>query len=348
MGLMLNKVNELVGDASVGTHPNVNSLYQAAINEVIDVLTDEELLKHSPTPISLTNPNSTWTLPGEVRILEVHSYNGASYVRANEVELSMLEKARDTNSLFAPTANSPIYGTTANNDHAPTLEILPVPDSTGAKIYYFKYVEEGEKLLTASGVYEGDFHANGSWVYGTGWNASTNKAVHTTGNTATLTYANSGYTPAIKNSTDYIVEFEIDYTSGGGVTFSVGGGVASAVQTSSGSVTVTSNASATTNVVTITPATDFVGSLDNIRVRIADGSADLATDTEPAHMPELAHHAVALRTAINVLVAKLSDIVQDDEDSEVQNMLNGQLAVLEKAYQTEIGRITGHHGETHD
>lgn len=340
---MLNRVNELVGDASIATHPSVNSLYQSAINEVVDMLPDDELLAHSPDPITLVSPNSTWSIPGEVKILEVHSHNGASYIRANEVELNMLEKARDTNSLFAPTANNPIYGITANNDHSPVLEILPAPNDDGAKIYYFKYTTEGEKLLNSTGVYEGDFHAAGSWTYGS-FALDTNTATHSSG-TGALTYTNSGYTPAIENSTEYIVEFEISYTSGSGVTFSVGGGAASAVQTSSGSVTVTSNASATTNVITVTPANDFVGSLDNIRVKKADGSANLATDTEPAHIPELAHHAVALRTAINILVAKISDAVQDDEDSEVQQMLNAQLGLLQTAYKAEIGRLGGgHHG----
>ena len=343
---MLNRVNELVGDASIATHPSVNSLYQSAINEVVDMLPDDELLAHSPDPITLVS-NGTWSIPGEVKILEVHSYNGASYIRANEVELNMLEKARDTNSLFAPTANNPIYGITADNDHSPVLEILPVPDGTGAKIYYFKYTTEGEKLLNSTGVYEGDFHATGSWggLPGGNWTLDSQTAKHTDGDATAITYTNSGYTPAIENSTEYIVEFEISYTSGGGVTFSVGGGAASAVQTSSGSVTVTSNASATTNVITVTPANDFIGSLDNIKVRIADGSANLATDTEPAHIPELAHHAVALRTAINILVAKISDAVQDDEDSEVQQMLNAQLGLLQTAYKTEIGRLgKGHHG----
>jgi len=48
--------------------------------------------------------------------------------------------------------------------------------------------------------------------------------------------------------------------------------------------------------------------------------------------------AVVLKASINILQSYISDFVQEEEDSELQGMLEGQKASLEKLYQTEMGR----------
>jgi len=55
--------------------------------------------------------------------------------------------------------------------------------------------------------------------------------------------------------------------------------------------------------------------------------------------------AIVLKTAINILANKISDAVQDEEDSEILQLLQAQSANLQSLYQVEMSRITGEKAE---
>lgn len=342
---MLNRVNELIGDASVTTHPDVNNLYQAAINEVINALPDEELLAHSPEPIALSNSSQTWTLPGEVKILNVfRTETGEVEKEAKEVSMATFNYAGDSNSMYFATKNSPVYNLNNSGDHVSTLQVLPAIDSTHTgKIFYFKYMTEGEHLVNSSGIYLGDFSAQTGWatLSSNGWGDGVGTLVGT-GATGTLVWTTQGYQSGLKPNTNYIVSLDVSGSVTNSFTVKVGDGAESGPITTSTKLTLSTGSSPTTAELTITPTT-FTGVIDNISLKIADGSADLATDSEPGHLPALAHHAVAIRTALNVLMAKVSDAVQTDEDGELQGLLNVQIAALQKAYEAELEGIGGGH-----
>ena len=66
------------------------------------------------------------------------------------------------------------------------------------------------------------------------------------------------------------------------------------------------------------------------------------TDTQlnAAGIPFQLLHAIALRTAIAMLQAYISDAIQDDEDSEIVAMLGQQSISLTKLYGAEMQRFT--------
>lgn len=72
-----------------------------------------------------------------------------------------------------------------------------------------------------------------------------------------------------------------------------------------------------------------------------ESSADLSDDTALADFPTTAEYAVVIKTAINLLMTKISDAVQDDEDQEIQTMLQGQLAQLQEMFKAEMSRLSG-------
>jgi len=168
MGLMLNRVNELIGDASATTHPDVNNLYSSAISEIINHLPEEELLGHSPEPISLSASLKTWQLPGEVKILGVYrkEENTEPTKEAKEVSKITFDSAGDTNSLYHATKNSPVYNLDNSGDHTSILKVLPdFNGSDTGEIYFFNYPIEKERLHV-NNIYQGDF------VVSTGWNVA--------------------------------------------------------------------------------------------------------------------------------------------------------------------------------
>ena len=55
--------------------------------------------------------------------------------------------------------------------------------------------------------------------------------------------------------------------------------------------------------------------------------------------PELAYNAGCIKSALNLLQAKISDAAQDDEDMELVQILQTQKANLEKEFQSELQRL---------
>ena len=70
-----------------------------------------------------------------------------------------------------------------------------------------------------------------------------------------------------------------------------------------------------------------------------------ATLNTAVYLPNNAIYVIALKSAINILRAYVSDFVQDEEDSEIQQMLEAQASSLEKSFQSEMVRFMDEAGK---
>jgi hypothetical protein len=344
MGLIKDRIESLIGTTGLTGEDN---LYQSAINEVMDLLPNDLLMKYAPSPILLSDAQgTTWSMPEGSKILDVSRSDSGVERRATQVTLPDYSRANDSNSIYYRTNFSPIYaldtatGTTI-------LKVAPTPsDSDNARIYYISYLTEGEQLLSSAGRYDGDFEVNvtsSNWQNsqaGWTWSSDNKNLEHAASNTTDITFSHSGYPKAITNGASYIVKWDLTHTSGGGVSFKVGNGTASAIQSASGSVTLVSG-STVANVITIIPESDFVGTIDNISVKRVGRTADLSNDEEISDFPKTAEHAVVLKSSINILMVKLSNAVQDEEDVEVMGMIKSQLEELRVLFREEMNRLGG-------
>ena len=66
--------------------------------------------------------------------------------------------------------------------------------------------------------------------------------------------------------------------------------------------------------------------------------SDQSGSTTPTGMPDESIQAIVLKACINILQTYISDFVQDEEDQEMQNMINGQIQTLSQLYTVEISR----------
>jgi hypothetical protein len=66
----------------------------------------------------------------------------------------------------------------------------------------------------------------------------------------------------------------------------------------------------------------------------------LTSATSISGVPNEAEQAIVLKACIKLLQAYISDYVQDEEDTEMQNMLLSQQKTLEQQYQSEMIRYT--------
>jgi hypothetical protein len=57
-------------------------------------------------------------------------------------------------------------------------------------------------------------------------------------------------------------------------------------------------------------------------------------------MPSEIMHALVLKSCVNILQAYMSNQIQDEEDSEIVQLLQGQIMGLSKDYEQEISRFT--------
>jgi hypothetical protein len=64
------------------------------------------------------------------------------------------------------------------------------------------------------------------------------------------------------------------------------------------------------------------------------------------YLPNNLMHAIALKSSINILKAYISNQVQDEEDMELMQMIQGQMVVLEKDFQNEMQRYVPKQEET--
>ena len=68
-------------------------------------------------------------------------------------------------------------------------------------------------------------------------------------------------------------------------------------------------------------------------------TADQTSNSVVDGLPDSCLQAVVLKACINLLLAYISDFVQDEEDSEMQGMLNAQVQSLSQMYEKEISRF---------
>ena len=71
-----------------------------------------------------------------------------------------------------------------------------------------------------------------------------------------------------------------------------------------------------------------------------------ATVNTTLYLPNNLIHAIVLKSCVNILKAYISNQIQDEEDLELMQMIQGQAQVLEKDYMTEIGRFVDEPGKT--
>jgi hypothetical protein len=71
-----------------------------------------------------------------------------------------------------------------------------------------------------------------------------------------------------------------------------------------------------------------------------------ATLNTEVYLPNNLIHAIALKSSINILLAYISNQVQDEEDIEMLQMIQAQVQALEKSYQVEMSRYMGGQEET--
>ena len=344
MGLIKDRIESLIGATGLTGEDN---LYQSAINEVMDLLPNDLLMKYAPAPIVLSDTQGvTWSMPEGSKILDVSREDENVERRATQVTLLDYSRANDSNSIYYRTDFSPVYALDTS-DGITTLKMSPAPsNSNNGRIYYINYLTEGEQILSNTGRYDGDFEvdiSSSNWQNaqaGWTWSSENKNLSHATGNTADMTFIHSGYPKAIANGASYIVRWTLTHDSGGGVSFKVGNGTASAIQKASGDTTLVAG-STVNNAITIIPESDFVGTIDNISVKRVGRTADLSEDEEISDFPKTAEHAVILKSSINILIVKLSNAVQDEEDDEVMRMIKSQLEELRVLFREEMNRLGG-------
>jgi hypothetical protein len=69
-------------------------------------------------------------------------------------------------------------------------------------------------------------------------------------------------------------------------------------------------------------------------------TTDKTTSTSIEGLPNEVEQAVVLKACMNMLQTYISDFIQDEEDSEMQNMLLGQVQTLKEQFQGEMARFT--------
>ena len=347
MGLILNRLTDLIGESASFAAENAH--YQSAINEAINKLPVDELLEHSSDPITLNDTTTTWTMPGEVRVLNVlrlDSDTNGVYRTVSKVDWTTFQQSLNTNSLAYATPHTPAYSINPTGDHTKVLTMAPAPEATQvAKIWFAKYQEDNERLVDDSGLWNGDFTANSE-------NWDTSASGHAiTANTLVLTAAADTtetfyYKAALTASTKYILSWELSGLTEGAVKFQLGNdGTASASQTTSGELTLsTGGTPGSTKELRIIAVGETTAVLDNIRLRRADSAADIATDDTIPGIPELAQQGVIIKTGLNILSNKISDAVQDEEDAEILQLLQAQHQHLTQMLQQEVQIYQHDHG----
>ena len=158
---------------------------------------------------------------------------------------------------------------------APGAKLDIVPASTSEIPLRTKSLQStaplGSELVT-NGTFDSDLSGWTIGGTGSGWNWDSGKAKHTTGNTDTL-YQNISVT----NGTTYQVEITISGSTAGSVTLNIGGvyvydyGTTTALNINTTYKKSLVAAGTGSQALTITPTSDFNGSIDNVTVKAITG-----------------------------------------------------------------------------
>tara|TARA_X000001382_G_scaffold115560_1_gene94396 strand:+ start:61 stop:750 length:690 start_codon:yes stop_codon:yes gene_type:complete len=152
-GTIEHRITDLIGSIYSTEAAYAGDLINAAINEISDMVSEEVLLKYSPSPTAVTSVSGV-SVEGK-RILKVTRVDADSSGIERECRgLDRIEfsAARDTGSIHYATAHSPVYRLDSMNA-ATTLVIFPNCNSSGQEgnIFYFPYVADSYDPLAITG-----------------------------------------------------------------------------------------------------------------------------------------------------------------------------------------------------
>jgi hypothetical protein len=84
-----------------------------------------------------------------------------------------------------------------------------------------------------------------------------------------------------------------------------------------------------------------ISNINSLQLHLGKDSSDttVAGGEAGKGFPELAFYVGCIKSALNLLQAKISDAAQDDEDMELVQILQAQKANLEKEFQSELQRL---------
>ena len=134
------RIKEMIGDDFATIATSNLDLFNAAVNEIADMLPNEVLLKYAVNPADLSNSPTTWTSVEGAKVLLVMRLDSAGIDReCRAVSIQDFGKAKDSNSIYYATEHSPVYCLTTDAG-ATALDIAPVTTaSETAKIYHYTY-----------------------------------------------------------------------------------------------------------------------------------------------------------------------------------------------------------------
>ena len=69
-------------------------------------------------------------------------------------------------------------------------------------------------------------------------------------------------------------------------------------------------------------------------------ATDYTANTSIDGVPNEVEQAIVLKACVNILQTYISDFVQDEEDSEILNMLNNQVGTLQQGFAEEMSRFS--------
>ena len=144
-GTIEHRIIDLIGSDYSTEAAYAGDLINAAINEISDMVSEEVLLKYSPSPTTVTSASGVSI--EDKRILKVTRIDSdSSGIERECTGLDRIEfaTAQDSGSIHYATVHSPIYKLHSDNA-ASTLVIFPNCDSSGqeGKIFYFPYIANG-------------------------------------------------------------------------------------------------------------------------------------------------------------------------------------------------------------
>ena len=134
------RIKEMIGEDFATIATSNLDLFNAAVNEIADMLPNEVLLKYADNPADLSHSPTTWTSVEGAKVLLVMRLDSTGIDReCRAVSIQDFGKAKDSNSIYYSTEHSPVYCLTTDAG-ATVLDIAPVTTvSETAKIYQYTY-----------------------------------------------------------------------------------------------------------------------------------------------------------------------------------------------------------------
>ena len=137
------RITDLIGSDYETIPANSKSdLMLAAVNEVVDMLPSDLLLKYCAHTTALEDANGM-DATEEKKILLVTreiANSGLEVRECTAVPLAQFLKCADSGSIYFATAESPVYTYDAGTANDVKLKVLPVPSAQqAAKIYHYNY-----------------------------------------------------------------------------------------------------------------------------------------------------------------------------------------------------------------